>query len=688
MCDTKWWSIASPERRGMKSQCSGVGSSLQMSVSECRAATCNAAANAFNYQTASKTCQPLNCANGDLQLSNAQGWEVYSLVNSKPTLVLYEVDSDCPVGMTRIHMLRNDQKCHYHGPCPSTSQKLALASFPATVNVPAYSFTHQCLSLNTSEVYWTRDPVFVDQASVCSNETTLCDAQPEQIRLTLARPVGSSVTVEWATYGPADPILRFSSSASVLSAGGGTSVMGNTTSYTVCGQDCGDEHNTPYCSPRLHWATITGLTPGGAQYYYSVGDINGEFGTTSVSEMKEFKTVSPPSIKDYPQHIGILGDMGQTVHSEATCEEIQNDTSLEYTILVGDMSYADGYGPRWDSWGRLAEKCFSEVPLVLLPGNHEIEYESDSQEAFKGYRNRFHMPSIQEEQYSYNYIKESSYREFGNSHFEYGASYYSLDIGPAHLIFLNTYTDSHKDSLQYAWLLSDLQSVDRNQTPWLFVFMHAPMYNSNVKHVPWEEEPTTQMKDNMEELFYQYGVNVVFAGHVHAYERFLTTFDTKLVKDAPYYITIGDAGNREKLYNDWPNLLPFSNYRNALFYGSGRLTLMNDSMALWEWEPNSKNGSWDTYWITRQQTLTSQDNSNTNTQDDKSEDDSGVVLGVSIAIVILVFLSCLIVCYRFFTRHSRKKDAADDGLVRMANPSDNPSHNPSNNPSVVEEIGV
>ena len=27
------------------------------------------------------------------------------------------------------------------------------------------------------------------------------------------------------------------------------------------------------------------------------------------------------------------------------------------------------------------------------------------------------------------------------------------------------------------------------------------------------------LQENLEDLFYQYGVNVIFTGHVHAYER-------------------------------------------------------------------------------------------------------------------------------------------------------------------------
>ena len=46
---------------------------------------------------------------------------------------------------------------------------------------------------------------------------------------------------------------------------------------------------------------------------------------------------------------------------------------LAAAVIVGDLSYADCDQARWDSWGRLAEPLSSELPLLTLAGNHEIE---------------------------------------------------------------------------------------------------------------------------------------------------------------------------------------------------------------------------------------------------------------------------------------------------------------------------
>lgn len=65
------------------------------------------------------------------------------------------------------------------------------------------------------------------------------------------------------------------------------------------------------------------------------------------------------------------------------------------------------------------------------------------------------------------------------------------------------------------WPQADILTVDRKRTPWLLALFHVPWYNSNNAH----QGEGDKMMEAMEPLLNAAGVDIVFAGHVHAYER-------------------------------------------------------------------------------------------------------------------------------------------------------------------------
>ena len=85
-----------------------------------------------------------------------------------------------------------------------------------------------------------------------------------------------------------------------------------------------------------------------------------------------------------------------------------------------------------------------------------------------------------------------------------------------------------------------LAAIDRVVTPWVGIMVHAPHYNSNTQHT----NDGNSMRAAYEQLFNDYGVSFVVAGHVHAFERSYPTAYGEIVAagEAPTYFTLGDAG--------------------------------------------------------------------------------------------------------------------------------------------------
>jgi hypothetical protein len=127
--------------------------------------------------------------------------------------------------------------------------------------------------------------------------------------------------------------------------------------------------------------------------------------------------------------------------------------------------------------------------------------------------------------------------------------------------------------------------------------VHAPWYNSNHDH----QGSGDGMRNAMEGLFLQYGVNIVFAGHVHAYERNARIANGQVSSSGPTYITIGDGGNREGLAGNWMQPQPaWSRVRQAEF-GHGELNVVNATAMQWTWhrDVDAEEQVTDSVWITR-----------------------------------------------------------------------------------------
>jgi len=309
-----------------------------------------------------------------------------------------------------------------------------------------------------------------------------------------------------------------------------------------------------YDSPAIHTVVLRGLE-GGRPYRFRVDNDNTIYTFRMPSERAE-----------YPFLVGILADVGQTQVSKSSFD-ILRFFQPEVILLAGDLSYADGFYDRWDSFGRILEPLGAEVPIMSCPGNHET---SDA-EAYQSYLARFPMPHA--------------------ASGSINPTIWSRDIGPMHVIALNSYAGSSPKSYQYKWLKHDLEhTFSRKRTPWLVVLMHTPFYNSNSGH----QGEAKIMRDNMEDMLYENGANLIINGHVHSYERTWPVYKNITRKDAcaPIYLNVGDAGNREGPYGLWlpgenSNPQPeWSAFREGSF-GVAKLVIESDVHMKLEWIRNA-----------------------------------------------------------------------------------------------------
>ncbi|KAK9820918.1 hypothetical protein WJX74_007259 [Apatococcus lobatus] len=335
---------------------------------------------------------------------------------------------------------------------------------------------------------------------------------------------------------------------------GATSANGSYTCYT----------SAEYESGALH-SVILGQGPEGpllpsTTYYYQVGDPapGGE-----MSPVFSFNTTPPVGPASLPYRLGLVGDLGQTLDSAKTLQHLV-EVQPQSILNVGDLSYADGYQPRWDTYGRLVQPSTAHIAWMNIEGNHEQELVGADEKSWLAYALRFSATDVSS----------------GSG----TTMYYSYDIAAAHVIMIGSYADFDSDSAQYAWLQQDLQRVDRSRTPWLIVGMHVPWYNSYHSH----HGEGDAIRESLEELLFQYGVDLIFTGHVHSYERSRRVLRGQPNPCGPIHVTIGDGGNREGAAIGWEEPQPeWSEVREPSF-GMGVLEFVDSTTAIWQWYRNSE----------------------------------------------------------------------------------------------------
>ena len=109
-----------------------------------------------------------------------------------------------------------------------------------------------------------------------------------------------------------------------------------------------------------------------------------------------------------------------------------------------------------------------------------------------------------------------------------GQEYYRFKKGNVSFYALNS---NYMDKKQVDWLKDKLAT---DTATWKIAFFHHPPYSSGGKH-----GSDTKLREIVEPLFLQHGVNVVLAGHEHFYERIKP-------QKGIYYFISGSGGKLRK----------------------------------------------------------------------------------------------------------------------------------------------
>lgn len=254
--------------------------------------------------------------------------------------------------------------------------------------------------------------------------------------------------------------------------------------------------------------------------------------------------LDPMTTRD-PQFVLIgAGDIAscQSVGAAETAARLDEQDGTIFT--AGDNAYPHGsaldyatcYAP---TWGR------HKWRTRPAPGNHE--YETAGASAYFDY--------------------------FGAAAGPAGRGYYSYDLGPWHIVVLNSSDDISAGSPEEQWLRADLAA-------------HRSLCSLAIWHHPWFSSGNYGREVDLRpfwQALYQAGVEIVINGHEHFYERFAPqTPDGQL--DPEHGIRefiIGTGGNGLNVFG---TIAAHSEKRSRDSYGLLKLQMFDGSYT-WEFLP-------------------------------------------------------------------------------------------------------
>ncbi|HEX5000455.1 MAG TPA: metallophosphoesterase [Terriglobia bacterium] len=210
--------------------------------------------------------------------------------------------------------------------------------------------------------------------------------------------------------------------------------------------------------------------------------------------------VSPQSVS--PVRFAVIGDNGTGDGREydvaRRMAELRPTFPFEFVLMLGDNMYGGQDAKDFVSKFERPYKDIlsSGVPFYASLGNHDLP---NREIVYKGY--------------SMN-----------------GRRYYSFTPAPGVRFFV--LDSNYMDKRQLDWLTDELKKAGPDE--WKICYFHHPLYSSGEKH-----GSSLGLRQVLEPLFVEHGVDVVLSGHDHIYERI------KPQKGIQYFV-VGSSGKLRK----------------------------------------------------------------------------------------------------------------------------------------------
>ncbi len=287
-----------------------------------------------------------------------------------------------------------------------------------------------------------------------------------------------------------------------------------------------------YSPSTTHEITLVGLDKN-THYNYRV--VSGNM----ASPVQQFRTKKP---EDAPFSFSVYGDNRSYPKVAENVVKMMTQENIDFICSVGDVVTRGINLSEWvDEYLYPLRWIGGQIPSYISIGNHE----------YGGY---WALGEVYPFEQRVNHPLSST----GSTEY-----WYSFDYGNAHFVFIDPNKgDGPKGhrippgSQQYEWLKNDLESA-RNKSKWTFVFFHQPPYSECWSGGYYDGE--YYIRKEIVPLMELNGVDIVFGGHTHDYERGLPhpPYDpeTGSGNNAAYIVT-GGAGSflDNHKYKEWEQI--------------------------------------------------------------------------------------------------------------------------------------